>query len=97
MWSPDQQPCTVTVALLPQPRTVTLQEAEGTAQNWGARLLWECRHLRSSHPEGGLDRPLHQLVWSEALLGETSSQRSSASWGRCLWPEVYIARVECGW
>ena len=70
MWSPAQQPCTVTVALLPQPRTVTLQEAEGTAQNWGARLLWECRHLRSSHPEGGLDRPLHQLVWSEALLGE---------------------------
>ena len=70
MWSPAQQPCTVTIALLPRPRTVTLQEAGGTAQNWGARLLWERRHLPSRHPEGGSGRPLHQLVWSEALLGE---------------------------
>ena len=68
MWSPAQQPCTVTVALLPRPRTVTLQEAGGTAQNWGARLLWERRHLPSSDPEGGSGRPLHQLAWSQALL-----------------------------
>ena len=69
MWSPAQQPCTVTIALLPRPRTVTLQEAGGTAQNWGARLLWERRHLPSRDPGGGSGRPLHQLVWSEALLG----------------------------
>ena len=69
MWSPAQQPCTVTITLLPRPRTVTLQEAGGTAQNWGARLLWERRHLPSRDPGGGSGRPLHQLVWSEALLG----------------------------
>ena len=57
MWSPDQQPCTVTVALLPGLRTVTLQEAGGTAQNWGARLLWERCHLLSSDPEGGVGAP----------------------------------------
>ena len=67
MWSPAQQPCTVTITLLPRPRTVTLQEAGGTAQNWGARLLWERRHLPSRDPEGGSGRPLHQLVWSEDL------------------------------
>lgn len=27
MWSPDQQPCTVTVALLPLPGAVTVREA----------------------------------------------------------------------
>ena len=74
MWSPAQQPCTVTIALLPRPRTVTLQEAGGTAQNWGARLLWERHHLPSRNPEGGSRRPLHQLVWSEDL----------PPWGRAL-------------
>ena len=69
MWSLGQQTCTVTVALLPWPRTVTLQEEGGTAQNWGARLLWERRHLPSRDPGGGSGRPLHQLAWSEALLG----------------------------
>ena len=78
MWSPAQQPCTVTVALLPRPRTVTLQEAGGTAQNWGARLLWERHHLPSSDPEGGSGRPLHQLAWSEALLrGELEAENLS--------------------
>ena len=67
MWSPAQQPCTVTIALLPWPRTVTLQEEGGTAQNRGARLLWERHHLLSSDPEGGSGRPLHQLVWRENL------------------------------
>ena len=74
MWSPAQQPCTVTIALLPRPRTVTLQEAGGTAQNWGARLLGERHHLPSRNPEGGSRRPLHQLVWSEDL----------PPWGRAL-------------
>ena len=61
MWSPDQQPCTVTVALLPRPGTVTLWEAGGTTQSRGARLLLERRHLLSSDPKGGSERPLHQL------------------------------------
>ena len=69
MWSPDQQPCTVTVALLPRLGTVTLWEAGGTTQSRGARLLLERRHLPSSDPKGGSERPLHQLAWSQALLG----------------------------
>ena len=69
MWSLDQQPCTVTIALLPRPGMVTLQEAGATAQSRGARLLLERCHLPSNDPEGGLGRPLHQLAWSEALLG----------------------------
>ena len=78
MWSPDQQPCTVTVTLLPRPGTVTLREAGGTAQSRGARLLWEGHHLPSSDPEGGLESPLHQLVWSEALLrGELQAENLS--------------------
>ena len=78
MWSPDQHPCTVTVTLLPRPDTVTLREAGGTAQSRGARLLWEGRHLPSSDPEGGLESPLHQLVWSEALLrGELQAENLS--------------------
>ena len=88
MWSPAQQPCTVTVALLPWPRTVTLQEAGGTAQNWGARLLWERSHLPSRDPEGGSGRPLHQLVWSEDL----------PPWGRALVRESQLpVAIVCGW
>ena len=78
MWSPDQQPCTVTVALLPRPGTVTLWEARGTTQSRGARLLLERRHLPSSDPKGGSERPLHQLAWSQALLsGELEAENLS--------------------
>ena len=59
----------VTIALLPRPGPVTLQEAGATAQSSGARLLLERCHLPSNDPEGGSGRPLHQLAWSEALLG----------------------------
>ena len=59
----------VTIALLPRPGPVTLQEAGATAQSRGARLLLERCHLPSSDPEGGSGCPLHQLAWSEALLG----------------------------
>ena len=61
MCSLGQQTCTVTVALLPWPGTVTLQEVGGTTQSRGARLLLERRHLLSSDPKGGSERPLHQL------------------------------------
>ena len=69
MWSLGQQTCTVTVALLPWPGTVTLQEVGGTAQSRGACLLLERFHLLSSDPDGGSECPLHQLAWSPALLG----------------------------
>jgi hypothetical protein len=69
VWSPDQQPCTVIVALLPRPGTVTLWEAGGPTQSRGARLLLEHHHLPSSNPKGGSECPLHQLAWSQALLG----------------------------
>ena len=69
MWSLGQQTCTVTVALLPWPGTVTLQEVRGTAQSRGACLLLERFHLLSSDPDGGSECPLHQLAWSPALLG----------------------------
>ena len=75
MWSLGQQTCTVTVALLPWPGTVTLQEVGGTAQSRGARLLLEHHHLPSSDPKGGSERPLHQLAWSQALLaGELEAE-----------------------
>ena len=69
MWSLGQQTCTVTVALLPRLGTVTLQEAGGTAQSRGTCLLLEHFHLPSSDPDGGSECPLHQLSWSQALLG----------------------------
>ena len=59
----------VTIALLPRPGPVTLQEAGVTAQSRGARLLLEHCHLPSNDPEGGSGRPLHQLAWSQSLLG----------------------------
>ena len=78
MWSPDQQPCTVTIALLPRPGTVTLWEVGGTTQSRGARLLLERRHLPSSDSQGGSERPLHQLAWSQALLtGELEAENLS--------------------
>ena len=78
MWSPDQQPCTVTVALLPRPGTVNLWEAGGTTQSRGARLLLERRHLPSSDSKGGSEHPLHQLAWSQALLaGELEAENLS--------------------
>ena len=76
--SPDQRPCTVTVALLPRPGMVTLWEAGGSTQSRGARLLLERRHLPSSDPKGGSERPLHQLAWSQALLaGELEAENLS--------------------
>ena len=42
-------------------------EAGGAAQSGGARLLWEPCHVPSGDPEGGSERPLHQLAWSQAL------------------------------
>ena len=72
-------------------------EAGGAAQSGGARLLWEPCHVPSGDPEGGSERPLHQLAWSQALLGGSSSQRLSASRGGCLWPGARITPVECGW
>ena len=44
-------------------------EAGGAAQSRGARLLWEPCHVPSCDPEGGSERPLHQLAWSQALPG----------------------------
>ena len=46
-----------------------LREVGGTAQSRGARLLLECHHLPSRDPEGGSERLLNQLAWSQALLG----------------------------
>ena len=66
MWSPDQQPYTVTChgrGWLPCGRW------GGPTQSRGARLLLERHHLPSSNPKGGSERPLHQLAWSQALLG----------------------------
>ena len=85
MWSPDQQPCTVTIALLPRPGTVTLWEAGGTAQSRGACLLMEHHHLQSSNPEGGLEHP---LTWPgvKPSSGVSSRQRISASGRGCLRP-----------
>ena len=78
MWSPDQQPCTVTITLLSRPGTVTLWKAGGTAQSRGARLLLERHHLPSSDPKGGSEHPLHQLAWSQALLaGELEAENLS--------------------
>ena len=78
MWSPDQQPCTVTIAVLPWAGMVTLQEAGDTAQSRVARLLLECHHLPSRDPEGGSEHLLHQLTWSQALLrGELKAENLS--------------------
>ena len=78
MWSPDQRPCTVTVALLPRPGMVTLWEAGGSTQSRGACLLLERFHLLSSDPDGGSECPLHQLAWSQALLrGELKAENLS--------------------
>ena len=80
MWSPDQQPCTVTITLLSRPGTVTLWKAGGTAQSRGACLLMEHHHLQSSNPEGGLERPLHHLAWSQALLGSELEAENLSFW-----------------
>ena len=72
-------------------------EAGGAAQSGGARLLWEPCHVPSGDPEGGSERPLHQLAWSQALPKGGSSRRLSASRGGCLWLGDCTSRVECGW
>ena len=78
MWSLGQLTCMVTVALLPWPGTVTLQEVGGTAQSRGGCLLLERFHLLSSDPDGGSECPLHQLAWSQALLaGELEAENLS--------------------
>ena len=48
MWSLDQQPCTVTIALLPRPGMVTLQEAGGTAQRRELTFSWSIVTFRAA-------------------------------------------------
>ena len=71
MWSPDQQRCTVTITLLPRPGMVTLWEAggRGNCPEQGSSPSPGASSFLSSDPEGGSERPLHQLAWSQALLG----------------------------
>ena len=94
MWSPDQQPCMGTVALLPRPGMVTLLEAGGTAQSRGACLLLEHHHLQSSNPEGESERPLLQLALSQALLGgELEAENLSF---RARLSEAWSLNCSCG-
>ena len=96
MWSLGQQTCTVTVALLPRPGTVTLWEVGGTTQSRGARLLLERRHLLSSDPKEGQSALCTSWPGVKPSSRESSRQRISASRCSCLTLGACIARVECG-
>lgn len=78
MCSPDQQPCTVTVALLPRPGTVTLWEAGDLPRAGELVFSWSIITCRAATLREGQRRPLHQLAWSQALLaGELEAENLS--------------------
>ena len=53
MWSPDQQPCTVTVALLPRLGMVTLWEAGELPRAGELIFFWSVITCRAATLRGG--------------------------------------------
>ena len=97
MWSLDQQPCTVTIALLPRPGMVTLQEAGGTAQRRELTFSWSIVTFRAATLREGESTLCTSWPRVKPFSGKSSRQRISASWGGCLYPGACIARVERVW
>ena len=97
MWSPDQQPCMVTITLLPRPGTVTLWEAGDLPRAGELVFSWSIITCRAATLREGQSALCTSSSGVKPSSGERSRQRISASRGHCLWPEACIARVECGW
>ena len=97
MWSLDQQPCTVTIALLPRPGMVTLQEAGGTAQRRELTFSWSIVTFRAATLREGESTLCTSWPRVKPFSGKSSRQRISTSRGGGLYPGACIAHVKCVW
>ena len=96
MWSRDQQPCTVTVALLPRPGTVTLWEAGDLPRAGELVFSWSIITCRAATLREGQSALCTSWPGVKPSSRESSRQRISASRCSCLTLGACIARVECG-